>query len=146
MVSSWIGCYFSIERLSSISDRPKPEFEPKPKYRNFGLVWTETETETERQSIPKPKPKPKQKQKPKFRLKPIPKPKVSDHYLASPSKHSISPWNMSKDISLRKMSRILRAFIFSKGNTVKSLYSLFQHLLTFQHKFQNNYYQLQEWV
>ncbi len=42
-----------------VSDRPKPEFKPKPKYRNFGLVWTETETETERRSIPKPKPKPK---------------------------------------------------------------------------------------
>ncbi len=32
------------------SDQPKPEFEPKPKYRNFGLVWAErlnnTETET----------------------------------------------------------------------------------------------------
>ncbi len=27
------------------SDRPKPEFKPKPKYRNFGLVWAETETE-----------------------------------------------------------------------------------------------------
>ncbi len=39
------------------SDRPKPEFKPKPKYRNFGLVWTDTETEAERRSIPKPKPK-----------------------------------------------------------------------------------------
>jgi hypothetical protein len=35
-----------------------PEFEPKPNYQNFGLVWTDTETETERQCIPKPKPKP----------------------------------------------------------------------------------------
>ncbi len=27
------------------SDQPKPEFEPKPKYQNFGLLWTEAETE-----------------------------------------------------------------------------------------------------
>jgi hypothetical protein len=62
----WCCCCLDGKKLCLLfnytahnSDRPKPEFEPKPKYRNFGLVWTETETETERQSIPKPKPKAK---------------------------------------------------------------------------------------
>jgi hypothetical protein len=44
------------------SDWPKPNFKPKPKYRNFGSVRTDTETETEKQSVPKPKPKPKPKE------------------------------------------------------------------------------------
>ena len=52
---------FARKHKPQISDRPKPEFKPKPKYRNFGLVWTDTETKTKRRSIPKPKPIPKPK-------------------------------------------------------------------------------------